>query len=49
MQEFQVAITLAGSRVSCALVLHHKMGKEEVQQTSHDDGEVTPKIKDYHN
>ena len=32
MQEFQVSITLAGSRVSCALVLHHKMGKEEVQQ-----------------
>lgn len=49
MQEFKVSITLARSRVSCALVLHHKMGKEEVQQTSHVDGEVTPRIKYYHN
>lgn len=32
MQEYQVSITLAGSRVSCALLLQLKMGKEEVQK-----------------
>lgn len=47
MQECQASITLAGSRVSCALGLL-TMGKKEVKQ-SQATGEVTPRLKDHRN